>query len=762
MSVTTDPGGFPTKLSNTARPKSGLVQVSELSSTPVNPKPLQTTTSNEVVGEYINEQMLRLISRKNDLNTVSFLEIRIDIDDVCCGNFGALLPNLRQLRLSNSRVSTIRDLGSSLNNLEILWMSHCCLSCLDGLSSMSNITELYLAFNEISDLSPCVMLEVLEVLDLEGNVISQKSNLIFLKTCRRLNALTLVGNPFISLCGGAKSYRQIVRNMLPQVKVLDDLSIDSACSSKSLDYDITQLEAEWEYINTVLREVGLLSDKKLNSEDAEEPVNERFKNVNVTGSSELPLRPNRFRTTRRLASACKRLRTTSNLRSEPCQQAQTSSDTVNLRSCSSVSHISDVGAETDETTSDLTTGQIVCGGISGALRNRRGSARVNLVSARANETKPDQINRNISPDLGKSIAITIEKQGEFNVNKIEQTLHKTTVKGTLNGDETELDNCDSSVVNILKEEQDLQAECEAVLNELAVWRKSQVLRTRQTGAQVLKVRSAEPESEVILMSTDSESTLEDRSGACQKLATNKRTPIRSYEADSSTEKIETTSAVDVSASNGVHAVPRFTTELIRPKSVGDETTKKCDEFGYKNGEYSHTNQQKSVSTTRRVFRSKKNDSFFHPGTPLVQAGIKARLIPGHVLPWQASFPPSQLSEYQHNTRSLQPSSSEPMPMFRVVHAMNTNTKGLTSLPSASSGSKNSFKSRPITSISRSLETQRQLNQGDGESAAHVRPTILAKPVSSCISRLEHSPHVVSKKLFTGQISNPLPSKPSVL
>ncbi|KAF8567402.1 hypothetical protein P879_01747 [Paragonimus westermani] len=264
------------------------------------------------------------------------------------------------------------------------------------------------------------------------------------------------------------------------------------------------------------------------------------------------------------------------------------------------------------------------------------------------------------------------------------------------------------------------------------------------------------------MSTDSESTLEDRSGASQKLATNKKTPPRSYEDDSSTEKIETTSAMDVSASNGVHAVPTFTTELIRPKSVGNKTTKMCDEFEYKNGEYSHTNQQTSVSAPRRVVRPKKTDSFFHPGTSLVQAGIKARLIPGHVVPWQASLPPSQLSEYQRNTRSLQPSSSEPVPMSRVVHAMNTNTKGLTSPPSASSGPKTSFNSRPITSISRSLETKRQLDQGDDKSVAHVRPTILAKPASSSISRLEHNPHVVSRKLFTGQISNPLPSKPSVL
>ncbi|KAF7254915.1 hypothetical protein EG68_08676 [Paragonimus skrjabini miyazakii] len=757
MSVTTDPG----RRSTNTRPKSALVQVTELSNTPVNPKPLRTKVNSEVVDEYINEQTLRLISRRNDLNAVTFLEIRIDIDNVCCGNFGALLPNLRQLKLSNSRIPTIRDLGSSLNNLEILWMARCCLFCLDGLSSMSNITELYLAFNEISDLSPCVMLEVLEVLDLEGNVILEKSNLNFLKTCKRLNALTLLGNPFISLCGGVKSYRQTVRKVLPQVKVLDDLSIDSMYSSKSTDYDITQLYDEWEYIDTVLREVGLLSDRKLNSEDAKEPVAEGSRRTTTAESSELSLWSNRFGTAPRLASACGRLKTTNDLRHGPCQQVQTPSDTVNLRPCSSASHVSDFEAETDETTSDLTTGQIVCGGISGALRNRRGSAKVNFSSAQPSRTKTNQINKNISSDSVKSVGMTIEKQAKFNASKSDQAPHEITDKGVLNGNKAKHENCDSSVRSILKEEQDLQAECKAVLNELAAWRISQALKTRQDAAKVLKGPPAEPESDVILMSTDSESTLEDRSGASQKSATNNKTPPRSYEGDSSTEKVESSSTVDVSESNGVHTLPGSTTEFIRPKSVADETTK-CDEFRRKNEEYSHTTQQSSVSAPRRVVRSKKADSFFHPGTPLVQAGIKARLVPGHVLPGQASLPPSQLSEYQRNTRPLQPSSSEPIPMSRLVQAMNTNTKRLMCPSSASSALRNPFKSRLITSISEPLETKRQSNQNDGASVAQIRPTILAKPASSCISRLEHSPRVVRKKLFSGQTSSPLPSKPSVL
>ena len=50
----------------------------------------------------------------------------------------------------------------------MLWMAQCGLEDIDGLSSMYSLRELYLAYNEISDISPCSMLEHLQILDLEG------------------------------------------------------------------------------------------------------------------------------------------------------------------------------------------------------------------------------------------------------------------------------------------------------------------------------------------------------------------------------------------------------------------------------------------------------------------------------------------------------------------------------------------------------------------------------------------------------------------
>ena len=50
-------------------------------------------------------------------------------------------------------------------------MSRCGLEDMDGVSAMHNLKEVYLSYNLINDLSPCGMLDSLEVLDLEGNTV---------------------------------------------------------------------------------------------------------------------------------------------------------------------------------------------------------------------------------------------------------------------------------------------------------------------------------------------------------------------------------------------------------------------------------------------------------------------------------------------------------------------------------------------------------------------------------------------------------------
>lgn len=70
-------------------------------------------------------------------------------------------------------------------------------SCLRN-ATLPRFQELYVAYNNISDLSQVSMLECLEVLDLEGNDVDDLVQVQYLGLCRQLRTLTLEGNPVCS------------------------------------------------------------------------------------------------------------------------------------------------------------------------------------------------------------------------------------------------------------------------------------------------------------------------------------------------------------------------------------------------------------------------------------------------------------------------------------------------------------------------------------------------------------------------------------
>ncbi|XP_051885616.1 leucine-rich repeat-containing protein 56 [Pristis pectinata] len=132
-----------------------------------------------------------------------------------------------------------RDLGTSLTNLQVLWMARCGLTDLDGISSFCSLKELYLAYNSISDVSPVSMLEHLEVLDLEGNNIEDIVQIHYIALCNKLNTLTLEGNPFCFQQNPGASedsngnYREAVKKLIPHLKYLDDVPVSESCTQSN-------------------------------------------------------------------------------------------------------------------------------------------------------------------------------------------------------------------------------------------------------------------------------------------------------------------------------------------------------------------------------------------------------------------------------------------------------------------------------------------------------------------------------------------------
>ncbi|XP_055987573.1 leucine-rich repeat-containing protein 56 [Sorex fumeus] len=221
------------------RPSTARVRVRELGWQGWhNPRPQSKDEGSPLggLGELLMEDSLsparlKAIAQVDDLRQVSRLELCADTRQSSLGNFGVHLPNLRQLKLSGSRLGSVRDLGTSLGHLQVLWLARCGLSDLDGIGSFPALKELYVSYNDISDLSPLCLLETLEVLDLEGNSVEELGQVRYLHLCPRLAMLTLEGNPVCLRPGPGPAaqppqqynYRAEVRRLLPQLQVLDEV-----------------------------------------------------------------------------------------------------------------------------------------------------------------------------------------------------------------------------------------------------------------------------------------------------------------------------------------------------------------------------------------------------------------------------------------------------------------------------------------------------------------------------------------------------------
>nr|KAF6275480.1 leucine rich repeat containing 56 [Myotis myotis] len=184
------------------RPSMARVLVRELSwQGPSNPCPQSKAPGGHrdshgkwLAEECLSAARLKALAQVEDLLLVSTLEMCVDTREHSLGNFGVHLPNLSQLKLNDSRLGSVRDLGTSLGRLQVLWLARCGLTDLDGIGSFPALKELYVSYNNVSDLSPLCLLEQLEVLDLEGNDVEDLGQVRYLQLCPRLAVLTLEGN----------------------------------------------------------------------------------------------------------------------------------------------------------------------------------------------------------------------------------------------------------------------------------------------------------------------------------------------------------------------------------------------------------------------------------------------------------------------------------------------------------------------------------------------------------------------------------------
>ena len=139
-----------------------------------------------------------------EMRELQKIEMKVD---TTCNNLqivGEILSSLEMLRLSDSFLNSLRDLGTSFRNLRVLWVCRCDLKDLSGIVALEALTELYASYNYVDDLFELSQLMNIKVADFEGNAIKNIDGITYLATCHSLNDLCLLFNPIAK----DRNYRQ--------------------------------------------------------------------------------------------------------------------------------------------------------------------------------------------------------------------------------------------------------------------------------------------------------------------------------------------------------------------------------------------------------------------------------------------------------------------------------------------------------------------------------------------------------------------------
>jgi hypothetical protein len=172
-----------------------------------------------------------------EVQIIEKFSIKIQTDLALLNIFADYLPKLKELKLNNSRISSITDLGSNFSYLTTLHVSRCQLNDLSGIFVIylgilcfQNLEELEAAHNEISDISELEMCNNLKRLNLKDNLIEQEDSLFYISNLP-LVYLNLTKNPLHE----KDTYKELIHMYLPTIAQLDTESEDeSVCVEGSM------------------------------------------------------------------------------------------------------------------------------------------------------------------------------------------------------------------------------------------------------------------------------------------------------------------------------------------------------------------------------------------------------------------------------------------------------------------------------------------------------------------------------------------------
>lgn len=172
-----------------------------------------------LISKYLNIEI-------EEIKKLEKLSIKINSDFGLLNQFGEYLTNLKELKLSNSIINSIQEVGTSFKNLNILHINNCNLKELSGIICLTNLEILDASDNSISDLIELEMCTSFKKINLRNNLIQNEENISFLGNLTELKWLNLSRNPICSLI----NYEELIKEALPELETLDkdeDLIIEN-------------------------------------------------------------------------------------------------------------------------------------------------------------------------------------------------------------------------------------------------------------------------------------------------------------------------------------------------------------------------------------------------------------------------------------------------------------------------------------------------------------------------------------------------------
>lgn len=134
------------------------------------------------------------------------------------------LSNLKRLDIQSNRLTEIGTGLSTLTNLTELYLSHNAITKIEGLETLVNLTTLDLSANRIEKIENIATLLLLEEFWINDNKIASFDELKCLENHSKLNTIYLERNPF-QLDSAPPLYKTKILSMLPTIIQLDALPI---------------------------------------------------------------------------------------------------------------------------------------------------------------------------------------------------------------------------------------------------------------------------------------------------------------------------------------------------------------------------------------------------------------------------------------------------------------------------------------------------------------------------------------------------------